>query len=633
MKNSLLFSFFKNIDFSFPKMSYIHLAYFATMATGFASLCAQVAWQKYLTILVGSDTRSINLVIAVFLLGLAVGYYVFGKITEKAWSRFILLKIYGWIELITAIYIAVFYIYFNFLKNISFNTPSNLFIDILIALMALFLPTFLMGASIPILTAVLPKSSKEINSCHFKIYGWNIFGAFLGVLFSGFYFLPKFGLALTLVIASAINIIAALIFIGNKLEGGLRRQTEYVLIPSRIPNWFYIFFSFLAGAIIISFEVLFIRVLHLSIGAGVFNFPIILSIFVGGLAWGSLSINSKKVSPSFFIKQTLITAFLLGLLYIFSPYWSIWISHIRVSLFSIPSNYFVFKFLIYLFVSIFLLPAVFFMGRLLPLSYALLKKTKENYGAVCGYLYFFNTLGTVLGTIILAYLAFYIFDLDELFKINILLLISLAFISALYEKRIFSTALACFLAVALLFLPNWNRTGHYLGYFRTINLQDYHFKKIFSIPKKHKEKEKLLFFEDGPNASISLVAFPKDTDSSNNKKLFPSAKHQSVSFIVNGKAIGNSLGDFSTVFLLSSLAYLYAPKRDRLSSAVIGLGMGTSAGILAQLEEMEDTTVLEIAPEVVDNVRRSPEFSFGLLDNPKAKVIAQDGLSGITGCS
>ena len=620
---------FKDIGLSFSNLSYIHLAYFATMATGFASLCAQVAWQKYLAILVGSDTRSINLVIAVFLLGLAVGYYVFGKVTERSWSRFFLLKVYGWIELATAVYIAVFYVYFEFLKDISFNTPSYLIVDILVALLALFLPTFLMGASIPVLTAVLPKSSQGINACHFKVYGWNACGAFLGVLFSGFYLLPVFGLALTVVLAGIINFIAALIFMGNRLEGKLRRQTEFPVIPSRIPNWFYIFFSFLAGAIIISFEIVFIRLLHLSVGAGVFNFPIILSLFVGGLAWGSLSVSSQKASPAFFIRQTLITAFLLGLLFILSPYWSIWINHIRVSLLSIPSNYFVFKFALYLFVAFFILPAVFFMGRLLPLSYALLRKTKENYGAVCGRLYFFNTVGTVFGTIILAYLAFYIFNLDDLFKINLFLLIALAFISALYEKRIFSLVSAGFLAVLLLLLPSWSRTGHYHGYFRITHPQKYHFQKLFSIPNQN-EEEKLLFFEDGPNVSISLVAYPKLSGSSEKKRLFPSSEYQSVSYFVNGKAIGNSLGDFSTVFLLSGLAYLYAPERDRLSSAVIGLGMGSTAGVLAQLDEVSDTTVLEIAPEVVENVKRSPDFSFGLLDNPKAKVIAQDGFKYFT---
>ena len=136
---------------------------------------------------------------------------------------------------------------------------------------------------------------------------------------------------------------------------------------------------------------------------------------------GSLSVKAHKISPAFLIRQTLITVVLLGLLFILSPYWSIWISHIRVSLLSIPSNYFVFRFALYLFIALFLLPVVFFMGRLLPLSYALLKKNKDNYGSICGYLYFFNTLGTVFGTLIIGYLAFYLFNLDELFKINLFL--------------------------------------------------------------------------------------------------------------------------------------------------------------------------------------------------------------------
>ena len=158
----------------------------------------------------------------------------------------------------------------------------------------------------------------------------------------------------------------------------------------------------------------------------------------------------------------------------------------------------------------------------------------------------------------------------------------------------------------------------------------FHFKKAFHVPL-HSNGE-VLFFEDGPNVSITLVGQQKKSpDSDTNKDhLFPSSKYFSVSYVVNGKGIGNSVGDFSTVFLLSSLAYLYAPEKAQLSSAVIGLGMGTTAGILAKLEKVRDLTVLEIAPEVVDNVRRSPAFSFGLLDNPKAKIIEQDGFKYFT---
>ena len=293
-----------------------------------------------------------------------------------------------------------------------------------------------MGASLPVLTTVLPKESKEINAVHFKIYGWNTLGAFLGVLLSGFYLLPAFGLAVTLVIAAGINLIAGLIFMGNRLEGDVHRQAEFPPNSHKdFPTGFISFLAFSQG-LLLSLLRYCLSVCFTSVrGAGVYNFPIILSLFVGGLAWGSLSVKAHKISPAFLIKQILITTVLLGLLFIISPYWSIWISHIRVSLLSIPSNYFVFKVALYLFVALCLLPAVFFMGRLLPLSYALLKKTKDNYGAVCGNLYFFNTLGTVVGTLVIGYLAFYIFDLDDLFKINLFLLMALAFVGALYERR------------------------------------------------------------------------------------------------------------------------------------------------------------------------------------------------------
>ena len=127
-------------------------------------MSAQVIWQRHLAILTGSEVRSLSLVVAVFLLGLAGGYYVFGLLTEKQKSRFLLLRYYGYVELLTGIYIGCFAIYFEFLKYLSFHSPNLFFVDLLISLIALLLPTFLMGAGIPLLTATLPDTSKEINT-------------------------------------------------------------------------------------------------------------------------------------------------------------------------------------------------------------------------------------------------------------------------------------------------------------------------------------------------------------------------------------------------------------------------------------------------------------------------------------
>ena len=616
------------VDLSALGFSYRGLVYLATAATGFASLCAQVAWQKYLAVLVGSEARSINLAVAVFLFGLAAGCFVFGRITaRKGWTRRLLLKAYGYVELATAAYMAMFPLYFEVLKPLSFNSPAVFLVDAAVSLLALILPTFLMGASIPVLTAVLPEGPKEINRFHVRIYGWNTFGAFLGALIAGFCLLPFFGLNITLIIAGILNFLAALAFVWNPLKGDVRKRASPPSCPSRIPNSVFLIFAFLAGAVAISFEILFIRLLNLSAGAGVYNFPMILSLFIGGLALGSLSIKPHKISMSFFLKQIFLAAAVLMAVFCAAPYWGIWISHIRVSLVSIPPNYYSFKASVYIFLFLAAFPAIFFMGRLLPLIYGLLKKSEKDYGASCGYLYFLNTLGTAAGTLGLGYLAFYVFDLDSLFKINLAILTAIALAAALYERRILAAGLAFLFLCGAAFLPKWDRTGHHLGYFRARAPGPGYFQKLFYLPKAYKGKNEVLYFKDGPNVSAALIGYQDDKISEKAKELFPAKKYIYSSFVVNGKAIGQTLGaDFSTMFLLSGLGYLYAPEREEgLSSAVIGLGMGISAGVLGRMEQIRDVTVLEIAPEVIETVRRSLSFNFSPLKNPKVKVLPQDG--------
>ena len=153
-----------------PTNSYQKFAFGAVFITGFCALGFQVIGQKYLAILTGSEAKSLSLVIAVFLLGLASGYYAFGLFTEsKNHPRYLLLKYYGYVELITASYIGLFSVYFPLLKKLSFNSPPLLLIDLTISLLALLIPTFLMGASIPMLTATLPKKAQEVHSIHTKV--------------------------------------------------------------------------------------------------------------------------------------------------------------------------------------------------------------------------------------------------------------------------------------------------------------------------------------------------------------------------------------------------------------------------------------------------------------------------------
>ena len=608
--------------------SYRHIIYVAVFLTGFASLCGQVIWQKYLSILVGSEARSQSLVVAVFLFGLAAGYYFFGRLTEKKnWTRRLLLKTYGYIEIATACYFIVFGWYFHVLEALSFNSPSYLIVDIFISFLALFFPTFLMGASIPLLTAVLPESSEEVNSVHARIYGWNTLGAFFGVLVSAFLWLPYFGFFVSLIFAGVLNLLAGLVFAAGGLKGEVVKKEEVQSIPSSLPGMFLVFFVFMTGAVVISCEILFIRLLNVTIGARVYNFPIVLSLFVGGLGLGSLLLP-KKPDLAFFIRQMALSALFLFFTLWTGPYWGIWLSHIRVTLTNIPFSYYIFNLDVYLFLFLFIFPAAFFMGRLLPLSYSLLKKSRQNYGRLCGFLYFSNTLGTVFGAVVIGYLLFYFFDLDRLFQINLFILMALTGAVLFYEKKIKTAVVAGVLSLGLWFFPEWDRTHHVYGLFRIKQVQPSHFQSWFQFPKQFYGK--VSFFKDGPNTTVAVTENYRYKHLPLIRQVIPQVRNNYAVF-VNGKSDGSFVGgDFTTMFLASALPYLMVSDTSSMSTAVIGLGTGISAAVLGKMRDVKEVDVLEISSQVIQGLKSISSYKFEVMSNPKINIIEKDAFKYFT---
>ncbi len=577
--------------------------------------------------MVGAEARALSLIVAIFLFGLASGYYVFGRFSYRDISRKSLLKVYGYIELAISSYALLFPSLFPLLKSLAFNGPSFFVFDVFITFITLFFPTFLMGSSIPILTMVLPNDHKEVNYCHSRIYGFNTLGAFIGVLMAGFLLVPSLGLPYTLYITGLINLLMSFVFIVNKLDGRVYKSTDIPYVKNSIPNLYYFLLVLIVGAITISLEIGLIRVLNLSIGSSIYNFPIILSIFILALATGALSISNKDICSKKLSYRLLLSIIFLFILNFSAPYWSIWISHIRISLNTIESNYYIYLFLVYFFLFIFIFPSIFFLGQLLPLVYGLIKKTKKDYGLICGKLYFYNTLGTTLGAIFLSYLALYIFNLDDIFKINLVLLIVLSLVLNFYEKSIKVSIISILFLISSLLL-SWNRNGHYIGYFRDILPSNYHFKGLFNIPKI--KDYNITYFNDGPNTTVSLNLF--NFENKLKKEIrrlkdlgFP---HLNYSIVVNGKSDSSILYDFPTNFLLSIIPYFFSPQKSKnLSTAVIGMGTGISSGILGKLHNVEEVISLEISTKVLEAVKYLDDINFNVYSNEKVKIIEKDAFS------
>ena len=425
----------------------------------------------------------------------------------------------------------------------------------------------------------------------------------------------------------------------------LKKQDEPPVIASSVPHGVFMIFIFLTGALIISFEIIFVRILNLSLGAGVYNFPMILSIFVGGLSLGSLSLRGQEILYGFSYKTASCHFGVFMFIVLFFPF----LGHLAKSYKNqscfCPGQFILFFISwFFCFCCFFLFPPVFFMGRLLPLVYGLLKKTKHNYGKICGQLYFINTLGTVFGAIVIGYLAFYLLNLDTVFKINIYILFLLTLSLLLYAKNkrrypvFFQFVFLTVIGIFLIYLPkNWNRAGHEMGYFRTrVYRSDMHFQGLFVLPSLKGEGGlgKTSFFEDGPNTTVSLINFRNkiNKDSlSDLRQLFSYnfTEISSYSIVVNGKSDGNFLGDFSTMFMM--LPYLYSVPEENLKTVVIGLGTGISAGAYGRLKPVKSVDVLEISPFVAKAVLKAPpQLNFHVMNNPKVKTTITDAFKYFT---
>ncbi len=177
--------------------------------SGFSALIYQVCWQRLLFTGFGVDLTSITVIVSVFMAGLGVGAYFGGRIADKFSTR--LLIIFCLIELGIGC--------FGFLSaNLILLVQdalvqSGLVILTFATFLLLIFPTFLMGATLPILTSFFNRYIANVGESIGTLYFYNTLGAAMGALTTGFILFNYLTLSQTIYLAASLNIfIAAVIF-------------------------------------------------------------------------------------------------------------------------------------------------------------------------------------------------------------------------------------------------------------------------------------------------------------------------------------------------------------------------------------------------------------------------------------
>src|SRR5262249_10348503 len=98
------------------------------------------------------------------------------------------------------------------LAQLSGSSPVYLsFIRVILATIALIVPTTLMGGTLPVLSSFITGRIQRLGSRLSFLYGINTIGAVVGVAAAGFYLLPRYPVSVTLKIAVTINVLVGIL--------------------------------------------------------------------------------------------------------------------------------------------------------------------------------------------------------------------------------------------------------------------------------------------------------------------------------------------------------------------------------------------------------------------------------------
>jgi spermidine synthase len=170
--------------------------YVTTAISGACALGAEIVWTRLMGMLLGSTVYVFSIILAVFLIGLAVGSTAGSWISRVTRPRLAL----GWCQVLLAGAIAwsAFMIadslpYWPINPLLSVSPWFTFQLDMARVLWAILPPTLLWGASFPLALAAIAGPGKDSGHVVGSVYAANTFGAIIGALGVSLILVPAIG--------------------------------------------------------------------------------------------------------------------------------------------------------------------------------------------------------------------------------------------------------------------------------------------------------------------------------------------------------------------------------------------------------------------------------------------------------
>jgi len=196
--------------------------YIAIALSGAGALGAQVVWTRLMGMLLGSTVYVFSILLAVFLIGLAIGSGVASWLVRTVRPRLAL----GWCQFLLTLGIAwTAYIIANSLPYWPINpllstSPWYTFqLDLVRCLWAILPPTILWGASFPLALAAVASPGQDPGRLVGAVYAANTFGAILGALVVSLVLVPWIGTQQSQRVLLVLSAVSALVVLAPMRSG------------------------------------------------------------------------------------------------------------------------------------------------------------------------------------------------------------------------------------------------------------------------------------------------------------------------------------------------------------------------------------------------------------------------------
>lgn len=616
------------------------ILFLALFSSGAAGLAYQNAWGRLLHRVFGVGDQAIAIVLATYFLGLGVGSYVGGLYAERLRRPAFA---YGVLEIAIAIFAAVSAftpsIFLSAYGSLGAALGENSLVWIRFGIAAVMLlpPTLMMGATLPFLVRAAARENEEWTRSATYLYVLNTLGAVFGAAASGFYLIPSLGTRITLFVAAAASVFAALIvflFFGRREEAhgdnvattaaGAAKETSDPTGPDVRPEFPLIapLLAASAGALALSAEILWTRILRTIVQGTTQAFAAMLVSFLLGIALGSLLAErfgrGRRALFVFGIAQVL-AALLTAIAIYFTPE----IPRLLVLIHGEPSVVPHQAWVILLASFILLFPLALALGTSIPLLFRIEGELDDaNAGRHAGRVLAANTMGGLFGALFVGFIAIPApwggIENSLITIIGLHLLLATIALSGAVDRRFGARVTALSAPFALFTLILLAQPSLELPYLLHAASQPV----AATVEGRTLKTPRLAFYEEGRSTTVTILDHGPHLQLLNDGRPESGINFGSTPF--GAQLVG--LGGLPALF-----------SKERGTALIIGLGGGHTAR-LALDGGYEKMIAIELE-EGVDRAARHlyearaaarQEESLYPIDDPRAELIIDDARARLT---